>query len=574
MAMSKMKPAMNVKIRVGSYNSGTFCARYEEEFSNTGTQFLTDNIVRFIAGDENTYRKGSGRPNYLGFGTRGIVYQGNLNPRSQDNPNPEVLEEYFDDPNPPDFFRTRPWYNSDSLGGTTFGSTNLGFFWDPNRGWGSNINPDEPTFQGELCTRYGTEESDVVPRAPILSTEVNSDCPNDADYGEEGYKSTVVFRGASTAIWLERLLYPKQGPVLDQIAVSEIGLYEKSNTDPHGLRTLLAGFRVPSDSIIYLQKDEVILVEWAITIQAIMPNEQTKTIIDRKASGISIEAELAEANQIQFTGTVLGENNPRQTIWWSMDRAQSSGTTIDSHGVLTISPDETTDYIQITGVTQENRSVLGRSAVVSQVKNNYPFGLTAYGVPINYQTIDYLGIVIGKGNFSEEVEWEVTGQTEADTAISSEGRLNIDLGERASQLTVVATSVVDSTVSGSSKVTLATRVLDFYPIPAGEPCLAETTVATLSVHASRDESVALARIDMRLVPIETCTVQITLADQNRVLAGFTREITGSSSHDIVIVTPISVTSAEHQLRIDVQGNVTVPTINSILYGAFIEEYLP
>ena len=64
------------------------------------------------------------------------------------------------------------------------------------------------------------------------------------------------------------------GPPLDRMAISEFGLYEKNNTDPHGLHTLLAGFRVPTvNDIVYVNKNEVILVEWRVTVRALMPYE-------------------------------------------------------------------------------------------------------------------------------------------------------------------------------------------------------------------------------------------------------------------------------------------------------------
>ncbi|MFF5180597.1 alpha/beta hydrolase-fold protein [Micromonospora sp. NPDC000316] len=56
---------------------------------------------------------------------------------------------------------------------------------------------------------------------------------------------------------------------------------------------------------------------------------------------------------------------------------------------------------------------------------------------------------------SPAVTWSVTGATSAGTTISADGRLSVSADETASELTVVATSVVDSTKAGSARVTLA-----------------------------------------------------------------------------------------------------------------------
>ncbi|BCJ59636.1 alpha/beta hydrolase-fold protein [Micromonospora endophytica] len=55
---------------------------------------------------------------------------------------------------------------------------------------------------------------------------------------------------------------------------------------------------------------------------------------------------------------------------------------------------------------------------------------------------------------SPAVTWSVQGATSADTTISADGLLSVATKEKASSLTVVATSVVDPTKSGSATVTL------------------------------------------------------------------------------------------------------------------------
>lgn len=578
MSQYRYNADMNVKISVGYYAGDTFQIRYEKEFKNTGTRLLTDSIARFIAGDENTYIRGSGRPNFLGFGTRGIQYQGDLHITGEGGTHPQVLEPDYDDKNPPEEHRTRPWYNSDSLGGTTIDDNSPGSFWDNQYGWGTASDPNHPVFQGELCTAHynqnietGTEEVFTLQRAPILSTTINSDCPNDEDYGQEGYKSSIIFRGSSTSDWLNKLLNPENGPVLTQIAISEVGLYEKNNTDPHGLRTMLAGFRIPSEDIIYLQKDESVFVEWTITVQAIMPNEQVKTEIDRKALGIQINAESPEINQVNFSAVVLGTGNPRQDVEWSIENELSESTMITPEGTLFVSLDENTDHIQVNAVSIENRTISANPVVFLQLKNNYPFAVSAYGVPVDYLHVSYISTVLGKGVYSENVIWSLVGKESPNTTVSTSGRVTIDLAETADNIDVVATSDVDPEVLGTSKITLLAHLLNFESYPITIANLSGQTVARLAVHSLRSSTSGVVRMSMRVVPNSSGSITISLRNFRTMVASYTREVTQGQSQDIVIDTPTVITSAKHQLSIIVAGDVTVPTVSSFVYGSFLEE---
>ena len=286
----------NVHVIVGKPRpDGTLEIKEDRRFKNTATRLMTESICEYLAGDENSYNRGHGRPNFIGFGTMGIRKQGNLS-------RPEV-EPQFEDTNPPAQNRTRPWFESTSLAltdtcgaGITVDGINP-HFWNPQYGWGTAAKPNEPVFEGELCTAMQPADAatwqqngwEPIQRVPILRADVMSDCPQDMNYGIDGYSSSVIFYGYASVLWVNNLLNPKQknqsaqesdsqtkpvGPQLDRMAISESGLYEKNNTDPHGLHTLLAGFRVPTvDDIVYVSKNEVILVEWRVTVRALMPYE-------------------------------------------------------------------------------------------------------------------------------------------------------------------------------------------------------------------------------------------------------------------------------------------------------------
>ena len=305
---SQAEAVLNVRVVVGKPQpDGSIKVSTDRRFKNTATRLMTESICNYLAGAENTYKRGHGRPNYMGIGTMGITKQ-----PTDANAQAEVADN-FEDTTYVEGETTRPWFKSTSLALTTVcGPINTDaegnnlHFWDPSVAWGKNgftgNSSQEPIFQGELCTNLkhyadeGEENTriyDDIGRIPILRADVLSDCPADWDYGVDGYSSQVIFYAYASVEWVHNLLKPvykeivkdsitgeettivhEIGPQLDKMAVSEFGLYEKNNTDPHGLETMLAGFRVPSaDDLVYVTDGEVILIEWRVTVRAIMPNE-------------------------------------------------------------------------------------------------------------------------------------------------------------------------------------------------------------------------------------------------------------------------------------------------------------
>lgn len=473
----------NVHVIIGKpKNDGTIAVREDRRFKNTATRLMTESICEYLAGDENSYNRGHGRPNFMGFGTMGIRKQGNLGS--------PTLEPQFENTNPPAQDRTRPWFESTSLALTdtcgeaiTVDGVNP-HFWNPKYGWGTADKPDEPVFEGELCTAMKPSDAqtwkdngwEVIQRIPILRADVLSDCPQDLDYGVDGYSSSVIFYGYASVLWVNNMLNPKQkkqdaiesesqtepvGRQLDRMAISEFGLYEKNNTDPHGLHTLLAGFRVPSaDDIVYVYKNEVILVEWRVTVRALMPYEGVSVKTEPVPTGINVTAEVVSAlpgggHEVQMHGVVRGEVGVRQDIIWTISNASdvSSGTTITSTGLLTIAADETSDVIYVTGASAVDPSICCRCAIFTLMIKNLITGISLTAESITNSEIQFSATVLGKDTFSKNVRWSLSGAQSSGTKINTtSGNLRIDSNENANSLTVTATSTENTEIKSITAV--------------------------------------------------------------------------------------------------------------------------
>lgn len=408
---SQAEAVLNVRVVVGKPQpDGSIKVSTDRRFKNTATRLMTESICNYLAGAENTYKRGHGRPNYMGIGTMGITKQ-----PTDANAQAEVADN-FEDKDYVEGETTRPWFESTSLALTTVcGPVNTDeegnnlHFWDPAMGWGKDAftgePSDEPIFQGELCTNlkhYADEGAegepvyDDIERIPILRADVLSDCPADWDYGVDGYSSQVIFYAYASVGWVHKLLKPtykeivedpnthektvvthEVGPQLEKMAVSEFGLYEKNNTDPHGLETMLAGFRVPTvDDIVYVTDGEVILIEWRVSVRAVMPNERVGSADEVGGFGISIRNEILDPYHIRYIATAGDTGERIGEIGWMVTGNESSGTTIDTNGLLTIDEHETASRLVITAFLPYNTNISTSTIInISLIDNQ--MGLSA-----------------------------------------------------------------------------------------------------------------------------------------------------------------------------------------------------
>ena len=484
--ISRANLTSNVRVVVGRIDeNGTLHVRSQQRFKNTATRLMTESICNYLAGAENTYKRGKGRPNFMGIGTMGIVRQNDLDPA-------EVAVNFEDKTYQPGE-TTRPWFESTSLGLTTVcGSVNVDesdnntHFWDARYGWGKDgftgEPSDEPIFQGELCTNIprteGIPEYEDITRLSILRADVLSDCPVDWDYGSEGYGSEAIFYSYGSVDWVRRLLHPQRilrdpdtgepvldpntgeliyipvGPQLNRMAISEFGLYEKNNTDPHGLETMLAGFRVPTaEDLVYVSDGEVILIEWRVIVRALMPAEGIR-IIDPTViapTGIKVLASVVDEKNVNLTAIVRGPIGVNQNITWSMDD-EHPGTTLTPTGMSTaalhIADDDEIDVIYVTAASVVDPWILSRTAVITGLIKDLITGITVTTESVSNFEVQLSAEVLGKGTFIQDVTWSMTGQDpDHDTHIDPDtGLITIDFEETSDTFRITATSVGDTNI--------------------------------------------------------------------------------------------------------------------------------
>lgn len=418
------------------------------KFKNTATQRMTEGIAMFLAGDSATEHRGKWRPNFVSFATTGITKQ-------PFNGNPAEFVDNFEDKNPEPGQRSRPWFYSKSLG------EKLDGFWNPEYCWGTKENPDEPVFQGELVTAVETEYP--IRRHPLLRADVTADSSYLRDFGIEGYSSDCILYAYSSVLWNQQFFNTPEGtPKIDRMAISEVGLYEMDSDTRDGQRSLMAGFRVPTvNDVIYVEPGYVVLVEWRITIRALMPYEGVHVAEGIAPTGIAMYIDNNNTNldegKVQFVAVVRGPEGVSQKVQWLLEGAKQEGTALDENGLLTIDPTETSNAIYIKAISTVDPNINATSAVL-QGKGSGINSADSASIAVSIESISELSIklhadVVTTGNYSDKVHWSLCDSEHPGTHIDENtGEITFDYEETSDKFTVQVTLDDDDRIFAQSAI--------------------------------------------------------------------------------------------------------------------------
>jgi len=192
------------------------------------------------------------------------------------------------------------------------------------------------------------------------------------------------------------------------------------------------------------------------TVDTVTVTPKTTTMVEKGGS-------------IEFTATVTGTNDPAQTVTWSIEETGSKniGTTIDSAGKLTVALAETLSKLTVKATSTVDTSKSGTIEVQVYAQGQLPT-VTSVTISPSSATVTkgenktFSATVTGTNSPAQTVTWSIveTGK-HASTSISSAGVLTVASAESLTELTVKATSTMDTSKSGTATVTITA--------PAGTP---------------------------------------------------------------------------------------------------------
>jgi len=186
------------------------------------------------------------------------------------------------------------------------------------------------------------------------------------------------------------------------------------------------------------------------------PPEPTVTWVSINYTDVTIE----RGGVRYFFATVEGENNPPQTVIWSVEGNGQTGTTINQNGRLTVSPHETGTWLTVRARSTFNTTMAATATVYVFASDTDGPGSTIWWVSINYTDVTverggtwyFSATVGGDNNPPQTVTWSVEGHGQTGTYINENGRLTVSPYETAMTLTVRATSTFDPSMSASVDV--------------------------------------------------------------------------------------------------------------------------
>ena len=167
------------------------------------------------------------------------------------------------------------------------------------------------------------------------------------------------------------------------------------------------------------------------------------------------QADVQRGTRHDFSALVAGHGITAQDVDWHIEGPAHPGTYIAPNGRLVVDENDPRDSIVLIAISTEDRSVSGEAtvrlreeplppAVVTEV-TIFPDDVVVGTIP-PYNVFDVNALVLGENNPSQEVTFELLGNSDPNTRIDSSGRIFIGDNETAIIIIIRATSILNPSV--------------------------------------------------------------------------------------------------------------------------------
>ena len=184
-------------------------------------------------------------------------------------------------------------------------------------------------------------------------------------------------------------------------------------------------------------------------------------------------ASASAGTSLQFYASVSGENNPAQTVTWSITTTgKHANTKINTSGRLTIAAAELKPSITVKAISTVNP---GKSKIKTITVTRPPVAVVATVSDIDVTTegdatsvpaggsLQFFATVNGANGPAQTVNWTIlTEDIHADTTINDDGLLTVSVEETQPDLVIEAESAVNSDIAGTNTITvIPSRITTF-----------------------------------------------------------------------------------------------------------------
>lgn len=403
------------------------------------------------------------------------------------------------------------------------------------------------------------------------------------------YKSVILEKEYSVKnIELSDYIYAVNGLKLDK---NEVSVYDASNSDnDFKLNAKLSPRKVDVDTVLWKSSNpSVATVDDGgnVTIQGDGETRVTATALDggyydvcdltvqEKVDKVEISGpdNIISGENGQYTAEVTGTSLADKKVTWSVSGNQSTETTVDSAGKLTIGADESALIVKLKATSNYDPTKFAeKDVIVKQRIDSVTVSGTKHAARGTVEI--YSAEVTGTTYADKTVTWSLSGNDSQDTTLDNTGKLTIAPNESSDKLTVTAVSNGDPSKKDSVDVTaeritgITIQAKDEMKPEEFQKCMA--TVATTNDDVVKDKTILWNVIgnnspDTKIDPDGKLTVGADEnADKITVTAVSKADPSISATKDVVIkqfVTDISIRGkdvicpAEESLYIaDVMGS--------------------
>ena len=168
--------------------------------------------------------------------------------------------------------------------------------------------------------------------------------------------------------------------------------------------------------------------------------------------------EVARGGTRSFTATVIGTNNPLQTVTWSIvETGRHVQTTIGTDGLLRVAAAESLATLTIRATSTVNPAVSETATVTVVIPTVTAVTVDGPATVARGWTHPFTATVDGTNSPPQTVTWSIVeAGRHAQTTIGPDGVLSVAADESLATLTIQATSTFNTAISGTRSVIVTT----------------------------------------------------------------------------------------------------------------------
>lgn len=187
-------------------------------------------------------------------------------------------------------------------------------------------------------------------------------------------------------------VYDESGTYVKDVSTEEMASVDLG-TYTLKCKSVPEGYRVSNEAVLKILRIENHTYEVTVTI---LSDSDIPTV--SKVEVTPLRATVKKGETQQFTAAVIGENDPSQTVIWTVDGAVSPSTRISAEGLLTVGQNETAKTLTVTATSEIDQTKSASATVTVAAAQG-----ETENVALDAEVIAYSGGALGGAQGPEKL---------------------------------------------------------------------------------------------------------------------------------------------------------------------------